>query len=180
MRSMRLAKREVKDFQEVRQILADCDTVRLGLTDADGMFIVPVNFGYEFLEETDGAGEDYTEDSPGENRTGRLRLYIHSAREGRKAEAFAKCPVAALEMDCGHEIITGDYTCSYSYAYRSIMGSGRIREVTEPEEKIHGLTVLMEHMEPGASVHFLPEMLERVGVYCIDVFEYTAKKRERK
>lgn len=202
MRSMRLAKREVKDFQEVRQILADCDIVRLGLTDADGMFIVPVNFGYEFLEETDGAGqddtkkpnaakeedskmadgagEDYTKDSPGENRTGRLRLYIHSAREGRKAEAFAKCPVAALEMDCGHEIITGDYTCSYSYAYRSIMGSGRIREVTEPEEKIHGLTVLMEHMEPGASVHFLPEMLERVGVYCIDVFEYTAKKRERK
>lgn len=87
---------------------------------------------------------------------------------------------AALEMDCGHEVITGDYTCSYSYAYRSIMGTGRIREVTEPEEKIYGLTLLMEHMEPGAEVRFVLEILERVGVYCVEVQEFTGKKREKK
>lgn len=165
MRAMRLFKREITETEELRKILQDCDVVRLGLTDEDGMFIVPVNFGYEFSVK-DGKRE--------------LRLYIHGAREGRKAEAFAKNPKVALEMDCGHEIITGDYTCSYSYAYRSIMGNGVIREVTDQEEKIRGLTLLMNHLEPGASLEFAPEMLERTGVYCIDVLEFTGKKREKK
>lgn len=92
MRNMRLAKREVTETEALRQILEDCDVVRLGLTDEDGMFIVPVNFGYELSEE---------------NGARKLRLYIHSAKEGRKAEAFVRHPVAALEMDCGHEVITG-------------------------------------------------------------------------
>ena len=51
MRNMRLAKREVTETEALRQILEDCDVVRLGLTDEDGMFIVPVNFGYELSEE---------------------------------------------------------------------------------------------------------------------------------
>ena len=46
MRNMRLAKREVTETEALRQILEDCDVVRLGLTDEDGMFIVPVNFGF--------------------------------------------------------------------------------------------------------------------------------------
>ena len=112
--------------------------------------------------------------------TTRLVLYFHGAAEGRKAEAFALNPDVAVEMDCCHELITGNYTCSYSYAYRSIMGTGSIREVTAQEEKIHGLTLLMKHTDPEASVNFLPEMLERVGVYCIDVLEFTGKKREKK
>lgn len=165
MKPMRLAKREIRETEELRQILQDCDTVRIGMTDEEGMFIVPVNFGYE-LSEKDGAR--------------RLRLYIHSAREGRKAEAFAKNPEVALEMDCGHEVITGDYTCSYSFAYRSIMGTGTVQEVTDTEEKIHGLTLLMAHTEPEAAVRFLPEMLDRVGVYRIDVREFTGKQREKR
>ena len=82
MRPMRLAKREVRETEELRWILEDCDVVRIGLTDEEGMFIVPVNFGYE-LSEQDGKRK--------------LTLYIHSAREGRKAEAFAKMPDVALE-----------------------------------------------------------------------------------
>ena len=93
MRNMRLAKREVTETEALRQILEDCDVVRLGLTDEDGMFIVSVNFGYELSEE---------------NGARKLQLYIHSAKEGRKAEAFVKHPVAALEMDCGHEVITDE------------------------------------------------------------------------
>lgn len=165
MRPMRLWKREVRKEEELREILNTCKVVRLGLQDEEGMFIVPVNFGYEFKHQ-DGQQK--------------LKLYLHSAREGRKAEAFALSPTVALEMDCGHEMIRGDYTCSYSYAYRSIMGTARIREVTDPEEKIHGLTLLMNHMEPESDLKFLPEMIEKVGVYCAEVLEFTGKERKRK
>ena len=165
MREMRLNKREIKDPDMLRDIIESCDIVRLGLRDRDGMFIVPVNYGYDI--ETDGTGL-------------KLTLYIHGAREGRKAEAFAADPSVALEMDCMDGIITGDYTCSYSCAYRSIMGNGTIRELTGEQEKIHALTRIMEHMAPGARIEFRPEMLERTGVYRIDVNNFTGKERKMK
>ena len=157
MRQMRLEKREIKDPAELEKVLDACKVVRIGTMDAEGMFIVPVNFGYEFCQKERS-----------------LKLYIHSAKEGRKAEAFAENPNVAIEMDCGHEVIRGDYTCSYSFAFSSIMGNGRIRMVENEEEKRHGLTLLMQHVE------FLPHMLQRVAVYCIEVSEFTGKHREKK
>ena len=165
MREMRLNKREIKDPDMLRDIIESCDIVRLGLCDRDGMFIVPVNYGYDI--ETDGTDL-------------KLTLYIHGAREGRKAEAFAADPSVAIEMDCMDGIITGNYTCSYSCAYRSIMGNGTLRELTGEQEKIHALTRIMEHMAPGARIEFRPEMLERTGVYRIDVNNFTGKERKMK
>ena len=105
---------------------------------------------------------------------------VVASSEGRKAEAFAENPNVAIEMDCGHEVIRGDYTCSYSFAFSSIMGNGRIRMVENEEEKRHGLTLLMQHVEAGAEIEFLPHMLQRVAVYCIEVSEFTGKHREKK
>ena len=51
MRQMRLKKREIRDAEKLRQILADCDVVHIGAMDGDGMFVVPVNYGYEFCSE---------------------------------------------------------------------------------------------------------------------------------
>ncbi len=162
MRKMRLYKREIKDKHILREIVAECDVVRIGAMDQEGMFIVPVNFGYEFLDDGD---------------TERLILYFHGAPEGRKAEAFEACRQVALEMDCGHRLITGDYTCSYSYAYRSIMGNGTVERLDSDEQKIYGLTKVMEHMACGAAIDFNRSMLERAAVYRITVESFTGKER---
>lgn len=107
MRAMRLHKRELHAPEIIKEILEECDVVRIGTQDEEGMFIIPVNYGYDFSV----SGE-----------TMELALFIHGAGEGRKADAFAASPFVAVEMDCRHGLITGDYTCSYSYSYRSIMG----------------------------------------------------------
>lgn len=162
MKEMRLRKRQVSDPDQLLEILESCRVVRLGMTDEEGMFIVPVNYGYDTF--SDG---------------GRLRLvlYIHGAREGRKAAVFAGNPSVAIEMDDMRGILDGDYTCSYSCAYRSIMGNGTLRELTDGRKKIHALTRIMEHMAPGSRIDFRPEMLERTGVYRIDVTSFTGKER---
>ena len=165
MREMRLHKREIHDPLIFKEILEECEVVRLGLRDGEGMFIVPVNFGYEFAIES---GKPT------------LSLYIHGAGEGRKAEAIADNPHVAIEMDCCHEIITGDYTCSYSYAYRSIMGNGVIRRLEDSKDKVHGLTKIMEHLAPEAEIGFSGEMLERTEVFRIDVEKFTGKERRKK
>ena len=159
MSKLRRYKREVTDPDVIRQILEDCTVVRLGLQDAEGMFVIPLNFGYEYF--------------PGEA----IRLYIHSAKEGRKAAAFAKCSQAAVELDCQDGLIRGDYACGYSMAYRSIMGSGVVRKLETNEEKIHGLTLLMGHLAPGASMDFQKQHLDAADIYCVEVREFTAKMR---
>lgn len=163
MWKMRLHKREVHKQEIIREILDECDVVRIGVQDEEGLFVVPVNYGYDL-------------DTAGQNM--RLTLYLHGAGEGRKAEAFAAGPDVAVEMDCRHGIITGDYTCSYSYSYRSIMGNGRICRLEEEQEKIYGLTKIMEHMAPGAEIIFRPEMLYRTEVFRIDVERFTGKERK--
>ena len=76
---MRRAEKEVKDLEQLEEILRDCNTVRIGTQDAEGMFIVPVNYGYDLTE-------------------GQLTLYLHSAREGRKAAAFRRGGAVAFEL----------------------------------------------------------------------------------
>lgn len=95
-------------------------------------------------------------------------------------DALAANPAVAVEMDCGHQVIYGDYTCSYSFAYRSIMGNGRAELLTDREKKRYGLQKIMEHMAPEAELVFLDSMLERVCVYCIEMEGFTGKKRSLK
>lgn len=167
MAQMRLAKREVTEAAELRSIVDACRTVRIGTTDSEGMFIVPMSFGYDW--ELDEAGAP------------RLTLWLHSAGEGRKAAAFSANGSAgvgvAIEMDCEDGVITGDYACSYSFAYRSIMGGGRIYPVTNGEDKVYGLTRIMEHLAPGAPQAFGPGVLDRTALWRVDVTALTGKQR---
>lgn len=170
MAQMRLAKREVTDAEALRGIVEACQTVRIGATDDEGMFIVPMSFGYDWG--TDDAGAP------------RLTLWLHSAGEGRKAAAFAANGDAgaavAIEMDCEDGVITGDYACSYSFAYRSIMGTGRIYPVASGEDKVYGLTRIMEHLAPGAPQAFGPGVLDRTAIWRVEVTAFTGKQRQPK
>ena len=87
MRQMRRINRQITDREKLRQIIEDCKVVRIGAMDAEGLFVLPVNYGYDLEGD-------------------RLTLYIHSAKEGRKAELFLEGAEVAFEMDRGHRLIT--------------------------------------------------------------------------
>ena len=61
-RPMRRQKREVTSPEELRRILEKCQILRIGAMDEEGMFVVPVNYGFEWEDE--------------------LLRYFHSAKEG--------------------------------------------------------------------------------------------------
>jgi len=44
---MRRSDREVKDSARIDEIIRMCDCCRLGLVDGDGVYIVPLNFGFK-------------------------------------------------------------------------------------------------------------------------------------
>ena len=66
---MRRADREVTDRKQLEEILQACHAVHIGAQDGDGMFVVPMNYGFHLEGD-------------------RLTLYVHSAQEGRKVSAF--------------------------------------------------------------------------------------------
>ena len=52
--------------------------------------------------------------------------------------------------------------------------------MTDPEVKKKGLEKIMAHIAPEAKIAFLPEMVERVAVWRIDIDTFTGKERRRK
>ena len=127
-----------------------------------------MSFGYDWADP----------ESPGNNApTPRLALWVHSASEGRKAELFNREPRVAIEMDIEDGVIEGPYACAYSYAYRSIMGTGTVHRIQGTEAKRYGLTRIMHHLAPGASAGFTDQALARTNIYCIDIDSFTGKQR---
>lgn len=153
---MRRADKEVKDLEQLEEILRACTAVRIGTRDERGMFIVPMSYGYT-LE-----GEELT-------------LFVHSAPEGRKVSAFRSGGEAAFEMDCGHALRPAATACGHSFTYRSIMGSGTIRELTEPQEKYEALNAIMRHMT-GRNWEMPEPAVAWVSVFAIRAERWTGKR----
>jgi nitroimidazol reductase NimA-like FMN-containing flavoprotein (pyridoxamine 5'-phosphate oxidase superfamily) len=162
---MRLTKREVKSIEEIRAVIDSCDVCRIGLADDGVPYIVPMNFGYEF------GGEESPESE-------RLTLWFHCATEGRKLDLIAGGCNAGFEMDTRHELISAENACDYSMNYASLIGSGRISKVTDDDEKLHGLKVLMSHYG-GEGRPFNESVIARTCVLRLDAAEFACKRLKK-
>lgn len=165
-RAMRRSKREITSASELRDVIGRARVLRVGFVDDEGMAVVPMNYGFEWNLASDGNSQELP------------TFWLHSAGEGRKAEAWASSPEVALELDVEGGVIGGDFSCAYSFAYESVMAWGRIRSVASPAEKLRGLTAIMAHMAPDAPVHFSDEAVAHVAVWRIDVERISGKRRE--
>lgn len=165
-RPMRQAGRQLRSAGQLHDVVEACQTVRIACADEEGLFIVPMSFGYDWADP-----EEIDADEP------RLALWVHSAGAGRKADAFDREPRVAIEMDVQDGVIVGTYACAYSYAYRSIMGTGTIHRIQGTEAKRYGLTRIMQHLAPEASAGFTDQALARTNIYCIDIDHFTGKQR---
>lgn len=157
--AMRRADREVTDRNQLEEILKACHAVHIGAQDGDGMFVVPMNYGFHLEGD-------------------RLTLYVHSAQEGRKVSAFRAGGTVAFEMDGRHALRTADTACGHSYTYQSIMGSGPIRELTGREEKRAALGRIMEHMTGRGGWDMPDASLDRTAVFAIQADQWTGKSNQ--
>ena len=156
---MRRKDREVTDPGEIDAILRRCHVCRLAMADEEGLYLVPLSFGYTL--------ED-----------GQLTLYFHSAREGRKIRAIARSPQVAFEMDGGYRLTGRGDACAYSCRFESVVGTGRAELLTDPREKIAGLQVLMRCLTEQ-EFSFTEAMVKEVAVIRVTADHYTAKAKRR-
>ena len=100
---MRRTDREVTDPAAIDAIIRACPCCRLGLRDGEGVYLVPLNFGFA-------------------NVDGQRTFYFHSAPEGHKIDLLRQAKTVAFELDCGCAVTPGTTACSHSANYRSVMG----------------------------------------------------------
>ena len=149
--------RQVTDINEIIKILDTAKVLHLGLSVKDEPYVVPMNYGY-IMED------------------GKLTVYLHGAKEGRKIDLMRANPKVFFELDCDIVPFEGKTACNYGITYASVMGRGKAVIVEDTEEKIKGLQVLMK-TQTGRDFDITDKMAGIVCVIRIDVSDYTAKKR---
>ena len=157
---MRRSDREITDKAEIIKIIEKCDVCRLGLAENNIPYIIPLNYGYEYLNDS-------------------LTLYFHSAKEGKKLDIISQNPFACFEMDCSHKLIKADKACEYTMEYESVIGNGEIHACVEKSEKIKALKLLMSRYAKGKEFDFPDRMVDSVTVFKLEVAEFTGKRLKK-
>lgn len=157
MNGMTRRERQVTDINEIIKILDKSKVVHLGMVDGDEPYIVPMNYGYTM--------ED-----------GKLTLYLHGAKRGRKLDVIRANPKVFFEMCCDIVPFEGEVACKYGITYASVMGRGIAEIVEDVEEKKFALSALMK-TQTGKDFEFEDKMTTIVSIIKITALEYTAKHR---
>lgn len=121
---MRKSNREVTDFDKIVEFLDKCDTVRLALFDDEYPYIVPVSFGYEVQE-------------------GKIIIYFHGAKVGKKQQLIAKNNKVCVEADSMNGYVNLEHG-GVTTDYQSIIGFGKVLPC-DGDERVKGLDLLMKH-----------------------------------
>ncbi|MBO5883359.1 MAG: pyridoxamine 5'-phosphate oxidase family protein [Clostridia bacterium] len=149
--------REVTDIEEIIGILDSAKVVHVGMIDGNMPYVVPMNYGYTL--------ED-----------GKLTLYLHGAKSGRKLDILRVNPRVFVEIDTDIVPFEGRTACHYGIGYSSVMGEGEAELIEDADGKKKALSILMK-TQTGKDFEFNDRMVSVVTVIKINVSEFTAKKR---
>lgn len=153
---MRRSDREIKELNDIIEIMKKCDVCRIALNDNGYPYILPLNFGLH----TDGK---------------RIELYFHGAIEGTKYDLIEKDNRASFEMDRGHKLVTDEESGNCTMAYESVIGQGHI-EILADEEKLDALNIMMKHYHKE-DFAFNKAVMPHTKVFKLVVEKLTAKAR---
>ncbi len=157
---MRRKDRQITDPAEIRAILARARVLHLGLFDGEYPYVVPMHYGFSLAD-------------------GKLTLYTHGAKEGRKLDLIRRDGRVFVEIDTDEELLPGPAACAWGACYASVMGRGRASIVEDGAEKCRALELLMK-TQTGADFAFTPQTAAAVTVLRIELEEVTAKARKKK
>ncbi len=169
---MRRSDREIKDINEIMEVIKKCDVCRLALNDEEGYpYILPLNFGMQ-IEKNEKRNIE------GEKEEEKIVLYFHGAVEGKKYELMRRDNRASFEMDCAYRLITDEEHGNCTMEYESVIGRGKM-EILPDEEKMMALKVLMKHYHKEDFI-FNEAVIPQTVLFKLTVENVTGKRRMKK
>lgn len=153
---MRRNDRKVTNLNDIISIIEKSKILHLGLFDDVYPYIVPLHYGYEMS-------------------CGKPVFFMHSAHEGHKLNLIKNNPNVCVELECSVELISGgDVPCKYGASFSSLICRGKAEIVSDMQEKIKGLKLLMKN-QTGNDFKIDDKMASSVKVIKVTVSEFTAK-----
>jgi nitroimidazol reductase NimA-like FMN-containing flavoprotein (pyridoxamine 5'-phosphate oxidase superfamily) len=150
---MKRKDREVTDREWMEEILKRGQVVHIGLADAEGWpYVVATGYGYK-----DGA------------------IYLHGAPVGRKNDILAVNPRACFQVEVDVELLRTPAGRGFSMKYRSVLGFGHVRTLTDPAEKDEALKILMDQYD-GPHDDLGEKDIARVWVARLEIESMTGKR----
>lgn len=153
---MRRAEREITGINNILKILDKCEVLRLGLSQNNQSYIVPMNFAFELLEDE-------------------IFVYLHCALEGKKIDIIKQNNKVCFEADCSHKLAPGKVPCAWTMNYESVMGEGEISIVQNNCEKISGMDLMMARYGYKGKPNYPKQMLDKLCVLRITVTQISGK-----
>ena len=149
---MRRKEKEILDREEIESIIRKADVCRLGLSDNNIPYIVPLNFGYR--------------DSC---------LYFHTPKVGKKIDMIKGNNRVCFELDIDHEVVRADNPCDWNMKYQSVIGYGRAFLLEDIDEKRQALDVIIEDYS-GQTGEYAEKLVDRLAVIKVQIESMTGKK----
>ena len=119
---MGAAEKYIKNSKEIKSIINRCSVCRLGMSNKEIPYVVPLCFGF------DGEG-----------------IYFHTGLSGRKVSFLEANPNVCCEFDNNIKTITDFILSSWSMAYVSAIVNGYAYELIEDSDKFYGLFQITRH-----------------------------------
>lgn len=151
---MRRRAKHMNDPESIRAVLREVDVIHLGMSDGTWPYVTPVNFVLE---------ED--------------RLYIHSARKGRKMEILSANPRVCFQAESRtalSEPADMDDACQYGMRFLSVMGFGTAAIHTDRPTLEHGLHALMARYS-SRQFTFPEAILDKTAMIVVSIEVMTGK-----
>jgi uncharacterized protein len=149
---MRRKEKEIKDPAEIEAIIKAGQFCRIGLSDGNIPYVVPVCYGYD-----KGA------------------VYFHCAREGRKLDVLRRNSNVCVEIEADAEIVKKESACKWGLKYKSVIGFGKASILENENEKRDGLAIIMRQYSDGEH-EFSADSLGRTLVVKIVLDSIAGKK----
>ena len=153
---MRRKDREITDFKKIVEIIDECDVMRLGISDGDYPYIVPVNFGYE----VDGE---------------QIYFYVHGAMAGKKFEMLQQNPKCSFEMDAMQNLKLDHEAREVTTLYKSVMGTATVEFLDGEAKKRAVDQFLMGRYDMTRDFEYGPNCMPHTALYKLTVTSISAK-----
>lgn len=154
---MRRKDREITDFNKILSIINKCEIIRIGLTDGEYPYIVPMNFNYEVIDGN------------------QLNFYIHGAMAGRKYELMQKNKKCSFEMDVPLKI-DYLYDChDITMRYESVMGTAELEFISDKDKEWIMQEKILSRHEEMSKFPWSRDALPRTAIVRLCVKDLSAK-----
>lgn len=136
---MRRKDREIKDLNQIFDILNRCDTINLGLNGGIAPYVIPMTFACSL-------------------ENGQITVYFHSAPDGRKWEILNCDPNVCVEAHLYYKTVKEGN--GITAKYESVIGTGVAEKVEDNKDKVSAFKLMLEHYKqsgfPAESCKGLP------------------------